>query len=819
MKPIFKTGLAAGLLAFAFNAQAEVLFTESPESGSTVETLTQITLNCSQYEFDYASNMTAGSVKVLKDGADFGGVTFDDNFSNPHYMYVNFVPALTEAGTYSVVIPANTITYFDMESGDMGPLNTEDVTYTYTVTGSGDVEKFMDPVSIYPTDGSTINLLEGMSNITLTFATKSSLVGEPKAIFASEDGSYSLSVDIVPFAYNNTEFFVQMINLTDDLLPTQDGMYTVTIPAKSIMSAAGEYNNEIKLTYEITGAEKVVVDEVDIKSIDIVTVEGTTVLTDNIALDGMPADTKIVFNTSNDLAVGYVTMQITDLNPLNPDEAIMSMMEAHALRTLPEKRGSYWEDDEAPFISVAGNLTFLKDHKYEVTYAVYDYETPPYSRTQLAEGKLTIDGNTQGYEYSDITIVSIDPEAGSIFNKADEAVINIEFSGAVKINQTKSFFYVDFNRKPFEGYVTMSDDNTKATLQFPPTMLEDAIGVVGMMIYVTDMDGKSLFFNYDAGDDSYYNLEYSCYLGTPDLDVDPGEGIVEELSQFIIRYNGRESVAWANNAEAGPIELRDLGSREGRVFGYVRSFETYETAMIAGDGGEAEGVVAIIGYLEDVDGNRITVNTPGKYVLCIPAATINMGDGFFGFTNKQTFINYTIEGEIEDKTVYDFDPTSKTVLFNTDNTIATVDLMFTGAVEVNPDTMAEVALYDAEGNKLDAQIESTYDADNFDPNMWTLTVAYNFVEKTSYELRIPQGVFGDTEWASDNTYAQYNTGHANAAFNVTLYYETLSVNGVAAEKKAAEVYNLQGIKIGTVEDVNTLPAGLYIVNGNKVYVK
>lgn len=42
---------------------------------------------------------------------------------------------------------------------------------------------------------------------------------------------------------------------------------------------------------------------------------------------------------------------------------------------------------------------------------------------------------------------------------------------------------------------------------------------------------------------------------------------------------------------------------------------------------------------------------------------------------------------------------------------------------------------------------------------------------------------------------------------------------VGAENADAQVYNLQGVKVGSSKDLNRLPAGIYIVNGRKLIVK
>ena len=171
-----------------------------------------------------------------------------------------------------------------------------------------------------------------------------------------------------------------------------------------------------------------------------------------------------------------------------------------------------------------------------------------------------------------------------------------------------------------------------------------------------------------------------------------------------------------------------------------------------------------------------------------------------------------------DETVYDFQPASQEVSFNAELTGATVELKFNAQVETNADVINNVALYDENDNVVDAKIENFYDME--DLNMWSFNIEYAFEADKEYKLVVPKGSFGDLEWASDSSYAQYNSGHANAEFTVILNTSgNVGVDAIGAEAGEKAVYNLQGIKLGTVEDLKTLPAGLYIIDGVKTVVK
>ena len=51
--------------------------------------------------------------------------------------------------------------------------------------------------------------------------------------------------------------------------------------------------------------------------------------------------------------------------------------------------------------------------------------------------------------------------------------------------------------------------------------------------------------------------------------------------------------------------------------------------------------------------------------------------------------------------------------------------------------------------------------------------------------------------------------------------DSSGIGDIALDNESADdaVYNLQGVKVGSRGDINSLPAGLYISNGKKVVVK
>jgi hypothetical protein len=76
--------------------------------------------------------------------------------------------------------------------------------------------------------------------------------------------------------------------------------------------------------------------------------------------------------------------------------------------------------------------------------------------------------------------------------------------------------------------------------------------------------------------------------------------------------------------------------------------------------------------------------------------------------------------------------------------------------------------------------------------------------------------------ADDRLSQTFNAAPATVKYT----YENMPVNGIQNPTTAirnltptAPVYNIQGICVGTAENINRLPKGLYIVNGKKYVIK
>ena len=651
-----------------------------------------------------------------------------------------------------------------------------------------------------------------LSPVSVRYPLGTQMVPGAKAKFINTEVGYEKEIEVTIFSgtllnadYDQALFKINNIEKED--LPEVKGTYSIVVP-QGIFGDAEYISSEYKKGVANAGFVIPVIIENsrgdntdDAKIQTIVYAPTDEILANGQEWAAWAADSKILFNTSNDMAVGYIHMTVTDKNAINPAESLVRTLESRARRTLPENRGVYWQDDEVPFLQLGSiGVEFLEGHEYEIKGEIYDFETPPYSRTLLDEFSFTVTGTTPGYPYAlDIKLESVTPDPATyVIQNPDMRSFTLTFNDQVKVAKAVVPAQGGGNALPVESCIEYSDDHKSFVFTFPLSDVLSSTDAVSIQLFITDMEGNSLWWGSDTKENSYYFIEVPCYLGSPDLTVTPESGVVTEIKSLEISCPNGPAGGMINYSYFGGIEVTDLSGD--RVFAtFPTDYVTLETKKNKdGDYPVKLGISL-----------KEPITTPGLYVVHIKGATFNMGSEFDHATSKDTFLTYTIEGEIADNTVYDFQPESTEYTFNEGLTVATVTLHFPDTVEINPDVINTVELKDIDGNVLTgAQIENSFDLEDY--KLWKLNVKYDYAEATKYIVSVPQGTFGNSLWGSDAYYTQYHEGRANAAFDVVINTAIMGVDAIDAEQGEAEYFNLQGVRVENPAE------GIYVrvLNGN-----
>ena len=227
-------------------------YTISPEAG-TYESLSTVTLTCTDENVDELDISNLEDVKVYKDGSEFCDVT---KKVNGRAIAFTLKTEATEAGSYEFVIPANNIEVYADDYATMFDYDQE-VRVAYTIVEpAAPVVYDLGISGAKPAEG-TVDMAEIQFESIIVYVTESGLdaPATSTATLASADGTYS---ETVRFKKNFGTQFISFISKA----PTYNGDYTFTIPQGSFGDAdwmlnpeTGHSNPEIVINYTFTGLQ------------------------------------------------------------------------------------------------------------------------------------------------------------------------------------------------------------------------------------------------------------------------------------------------------------------------------------------------------------------------------------------------------------------------------------------------------------------------------------------------------------------------------------------------------------------------------------
>lgn len=155
-------------------APVEPVYEFSPAAGETVETLADIYFNVPSGN---TVSIESGRA-TLSNGVDsYTLTTFQDSPTSPSVWMYNFSFPDTD-GEWTITIPAGSLTY-------NGTVYDKDITATWTISSGSNIP--VTDLTITPTPGSTLNSIESLKTITLTYPVGTTLE-------AGEEYSYVVSL-------------------------------------------------------------------------------------------------------------------------------------------------------------------------------------------------------------------------------------------------------------------------------------------------------------------------------------------------------------------------------------------------------------------------------------------------------------------------------------------------------------------------------------------------------------------------------------------------------------------------------------------------
>lgn len=440
---------------------------------------------------------------------------------------------------------------------------------------------------------------------------------------------------------------------------TEPGEYTIEFPAGFFLTdAMGTVpSTAVTVKYVVEGEKE--------EFITVVTPTETTLEKLNKG--------DLITITVADENVGYVEYEIHDLNPVDPDLAIIK-----TYASMPKQAdGSF----QAKIYGAGYKL--IEGHDYAVIFTAYAAESDKRSGIDpIGTHTHILHGATPAYVNSDLTLVSITPDEETGFASEDDNVVTVEFSGLVKLESSTTYINLGFgSTQAFESIeaVEPTEEGLATTwkLTVPKSMFVNN-SAVEFAIVATDAEGRRLNGNDGrTGETAYFYYSMPCSFAIPDFTVVPSDNEeLKSLSEITVGYNGGINVSW----DGSKIKVYTL-SRE------LVATVVEETQIIPEEEKDNMNYQAkeMVLTLDN------TIDQNGAYYILFPAGHFNLGSQFEGFNSKQTIVNFTINNPVEPQ---------ETTIAVTDNGDGRLLLTFDEGTSVNTNSACEekVVVKNAEGN-------------------------------------------------------------------------------------------------------------------------
>lgn len=426
MKNLLQSALALALFAIPANLQAATLtLTTDPAAGQTVRSISDIKVstNLSDTENVLAvSEDKVHGITITKEGdsmptACVSAQTDVDKW--PMNTVLVTFNEITEAGTYTLHIPAGTITEsaVNWDTGAPDIKDTDATNADFTVTYTVDPEiRMLNEYTFSPANGSE---LSGLSYITMSFDKLGDNVGYDLSI--DSDAVVTLSNGTTTYngslsGWGNNIFISFTTEDGDELIVTESGMWQLQIPAGAF-TYKGESSDVIAAFYVIDGQSGS---------------EG--------GITFEPANgSKIALNTEYATHV-YFNFDATEVTLVNSEGDPSTFIVNYSGQNIP-RRSSL---SEALGENGGYFIQSYDDEQLHFIFSPLTFTNPGVLTISSEEGDFTVDGNpSPAIEYSinvgDVRTYtySITPASGSeiAIDELNEILISFPEAKSVAVNE------------------------------------------------------------------------------------------------------------------------------------------------------------------------------------------------------------------------------------------------------------------------------------------------------------------------------------------------------------------------------------------------
>lgn len=450
---------------------------------------------------------------------------------------------------------------------------------------------------------------------------------------------------------------------------------------------------------------------------------------DGGSYEKIPAEGTLTLTTSKDDEIGFMIFEIKDITT---DEIVKSS-------SIFQKEESGWSN------YFYYDCVLMEGHQYELTVTAYQEENDyNYGADPLGVGKITWNGLTKPYEYSDATLESITPGPTpegdtnldtpvNIETAEEDYSIDLTFSKPVDVNA----FIIQGNGMTTDlKSVTSNEDKTVWTLVIGKEYFIGAPEFIQLSVSAKDEQGRAVRATHGEDDGSYWIFYYTCTVNIPDVTISTVEtaGVVTGLKFDCSKFLSQSYLAGKE------IKIYDLANR---TVVYTIESGAQFTPVVPED--EQDNPFyqpkSLIYYFDEP-------LPDGAYNVILPRGYFILGEQFDSSNNKLTNFNFSVGSSTGDSDLdKTFEPES--VSPSAEEAVLSVKeirLKMPATFSLNEKDPKEVSLV---GRLSGTTITGTLSRDPEDEFFTILvTLEKEVTTPDSYMLIIPEEAFGDDEYGA-----------------------------------------------------------------------
>ncbi len=615
--------------------------------------------------------------------------------------------------------------------------------------------------------------------------------------------------------YSGVDFTVKdktyNVPVADIIAKTQGNVTILTVP---VPEEVRNITERIVVTFSdmssADGADhsadfRVVYNGFTLTSFELYNPEGN-VITER-SLTEFAADDVIQITTNIASEELYIEYQITDVTDKENIKSIAPMV-----RTTDQ----FGEPVYQAVMPISFKL--VMGHEYHVEFFAYtDEMSRNYGASPIGEEYVAFYGLTPPFYFSSVQFVGAVPANGSEIEPTQTEFV-LEFDGLVKIVEDRSFINYGMGMtvayksvEPIESEDNEGDYANRWLIVIPDNYISTyQVTELELIVAAVDIDGKVVEGTRGFEELSVIELIYQVASAPfDDFTVTPADqSVLEELSVIEI-YSDSYPVSLNWNMSGTDIEVY---TRTNEPAGVI-PFDNIEIVDIPKPGVQIPDDASIFDDRYYTTKAVMTlaepITAPGTYMVRIPAGIFTFGTQFTTYNISTTMLVYEIAGEVEPSDV-DITPAAGTVKELSGFTlngwlqpswnvnVATLSLPNGDVVDILADNFVEV-LADPDDFWSDI-IGQSYD------------FGTTYTELGNYVLNIPEGMFNIGEMGDSQ----------NPAWMVIWTLGESGISSVFGDVDSFNVYTINGITVlknGNAAELDQLPAGMYIINGQKVILK